>query len=211
MNERQILKKVRAAIKKHKGLTNKNLTPWLSCVYGFAVEFSKYVQPAEIDNLIDLLVENVSTDNYDVNLLVLKLMQELYRGASLEELFALFFDGAAYFVGSSSQVDEVKEFFEKVVLLLMFYRNKARAEETKKYLEKRMKELSWHLIIQKEEKTEPQEQPQQPSRQEQRAERSKLFLSDFKTLRRGENHSFMEIFDTILTDILLLIFGEIEL
>ena len=38
-----------------------------------------------------------------------------------------------------------------------------------------------------------------------------LFLSDFKTLRRGENHSFMEIFDTILTDILLLIFGEIEL
>ena len=112
------MKKVRAAIKKHKGLTNKNLTPWLSCVYGFAVEFSKYVQPAEIDNLIDLLVENVSTDNYDVNLLVLKLMQELYRGASLEELFALFFDGAAYFVGSSSQVDEVKEFFERLCCFL---------------------------------------------------------------------------------------------
>lgn len=167
MTKGQIVRKVRREINRYDKFSQANLNAWLDCFVNFAGEALNYIDEKQIDDFIKLLIKSVQDEKFEAVLVAFDIFQEMQNEQFLDEMIEFFLDEAQVYIGGMSSTDDVKDFFARVFMIILLYRDKARAKELEEKAKKKLKQMNWSLLVAKQKYTVlPQNSPKVEEKQE---------------------------------------------
>ena len=167
MTKGQIVRKVRREINRYDKFSQANLNAWLDCFVNFAGEALNYIDEKQIDDFIKLLIKSVQDEKFEAVLVAFDIFQEMQNEQFLDEMIEIFLDEAQVYIGGMSSTDDVKDFFARVFMIILLYRDKARAKELEEKAKKKLKQMNWSLLVAKQKYTVlPQNSPKVEEKQE---------------------------------------------
>ena len=160
MTKGQIVRKVRREINRYDKFSQANLNAWLDCFVNFAGEALNYIDEKQIDDFIKLLIKSVQDEKFEAVLVAFDIFQEMQNEQFLDEMIEIFLDEAQVYIGGMSSTDDVKDFFARVFMIILLYRDKARAKALEEKAKKKLKQMNWSLLVAKQKYTVlPQNSP----------------------------------------------------
>lgn len=167
MTKGQIVRKVRREINRYDKFSQANLNAWLDGFVNFAGEALNYIDEKQIDDFIKLLIKSVQDEKFEAVLVAFDIFQEMQNEQFLDEMIEIFLDEAQVYIGGMSSTDDVKDFFARVFMIILLYRDKARAKELEEKAKKKLKQMNWSLLVAKQKYTVlPQNSPKVEEKQE---------------------------------------------